>query len=576
MKKLISLLLLISLKVSATTYTVSPYTSDIIASIQGYFTVGINGDVIVLPAGSYPCLGVATCTKFISIKGQGKAFTILYRPESASDANCTSWKDILKYNINSTASSNIVISDIAFKSKRPSMDSNLDGNGNDVTTNDGLSLAADCGVEMIKCKDFVIYNCRFENFGNGGVTVYHDDSIVGGLILKNEFIHNIKGTAGLGLGYGIVIYGMNTKWVYNPEFGSSKFIFIEDNYFDYHKHSIAAGGCAKYVFRNNKVYNNIAANSTSAIDMHEARLTPGDNYYAARACEVYNDTIINTTFRNGSGTAGLADNTPVGSTSYTVTSVTTRISKLTEACIKFRGGSAVVYSNYVQGYRFGLALVANTVASNSTAYPIPYQTGYLSGLQLGANNTGTSGGNEKDDAWFGTNTVSLYDNGSTVNKYFYNYNDSSATYTAGSGRPFIKHGRDYHFSMLPGYTAYTYPHPLSALVGETSNGIVVNGSFSLACGHFKSRLYVTPKYDAKSIVGSYNVELPIYKSYTDKVAGYYNVYPVVAGRAITGCTITVASGDTVKSTAPCTFGDYIDFLYKKTKVQLTTNTLIPE
>ena len=55
------------------------------------------------------------------------------------------------------------------------------------------------------------------------------------------------------LGYGVVIYGEDETWVPDPQFGSGNFIFIEDNTFIEHRHSVACGGTGRYVFRNNHV-----------------------------------------------------------------------------------------------------------------------------------------------------------------------------------------------------------------------------------------------------------------------------------------------------------------------------------
>lgn len=391
----------------------------------------VNGDVIQLPAGQFIVNSNVYVTKFISIKGAGIGKTILYRAESVSDdylSNNINWRGIFRFNINSTAKSGIVVSDITFKSKKPSM-----------VSTDGLSLAADIGVEMVNCVDFVITRCRFENFGNGAVSIMHDDSIVGGLICKNEFYHNVKGADGLGLGYGVVVYGANNKWIKKPRFGSSNFIFVEDNTFDYHRHSIAAGGCALYVFRYNTVKNNVAANTAHAIDAHEANLTKGDNYYSTRAIEVYNNNVINTTFKDG--TKDIANGTPI---------ITGKdVGLLVECAIRTRGGEALIHDNYIEGYRFGVGLI-NTLTSS---YPCAYQQGYLSGLKYGSTHTGVDEEKGNGDVFVWSDRFKFYNSKDSKNVYFYNYSPD-----------YIKNERDYHLSAKPNYTTYTYPHPLSTTV----------------------------------------------------------------------------------------------------------------
>jgi SprB repeat len=429
--------------------------NDIQPNIQAAVNSAANGDVIVLPEGQFVVNKNVIISKFISIKGQGRTKTILYRSESVSDATLqsSSWIVIFRFNINSNTSSKIVVSDICFKSKKPSMNSIVDRNGTDSLALDGLSLAKDMGVEFVKCLDFVVTGCRFENFGNGAVSIQHDDSIVGGLIYKNEFVHNAKGSAALGLGYGVVVYGTNTKWIDNPRFGTSNFIFIEDNYFDYHRHSVAAGGCALYVFRRNYVLNNVAGNTSHAIDAHEARLSKGVNYYSTRAIEVYNDSLVNTQFRDGSG--DVADGTAIKSVTKPTT---TNVSWLTEAAIKTRGGEAMIHDNYIEGYRFGVGLIANNILTNP--YPIPYQQGYLSALKFGAGHTGVGSGKESGDNFMWNDKFVIYASGNSANTYFYNYSSS-----------YLVNDRDYHLSANSAYTTYTYPHPLRGL--KSTNGSVI-------------------------------------------------------------------------------------------------------
>ncbi|HSH67826.1 MAG TPA: T9SS type A sorting domain-containing protein, partial [Bacteroidia bacterium] len=400
-------------------------------ALQAAVNSAVKGDVLELPAGQFMVNSNVLITKFISIKGAGMTKTILYRSESVPDDYLSSninWRGIFRFNINSSAKSGIVVSDITFKSKKPSV---VDG--------DGLSLAADIGIEMVNCVDFVITRCRFENFGNGAVSIMHDDSIVGGLIFKNEFYHNVKGYDGLGLGYGVVVYGANRKWINNPRFGSSNFIFVEDNVFDYHRHSIAAGGCALYVFRYNTVKNNVAANTAHAIDAHEASLTKGDNYYSTRAIEVYNNTIINTVFKDGTG--GTLDGLPIVSGKS--------VTALVECAIRTRGGEALIHDNYIEGYRFGVGLI-NTLKAT---YPCSYQQGYLSGLRYGSNHTGVDEEKGSGDVFIWNDKFKLYDSKSSQNIYFYNYTPN-----------YIKNERDYHLSAKPKYTTYTYPHPLSNII----------------------------------------------------------------------------------------------------------------
>jgi hypothetical protein len=340
---------------------------------------------------------------------------------------------------------------MTLKSKRPSM-----------VNGDGLSVAADIGIEMVKCIDFVITNCRFEYFGNGAVSVLHDDNLASGLIYKNEFFHNCKGYDALGLGYGVVVYGVNSKWIDDPKFGSGNFIFVEDNTFDYHRHSIAGGGCALYVFRYNTVKNNVAGNTAHAIDAHEARLEAGGNYYSSRAIEVYNNSVVNTQFKDG--TSNCPDGTPIVSGKSP--------GWLVECAIRTRGGEAVIHDNYIEGYRFGVGLVTPKLTST---YPTPYQQGYLSAMKYGTNHSGVDGDKANGDVFIWNDTYKSYAPTNSQCVYFYNYTPD-----------YIVAERDYHLFAKAGYTPYTYPHPLRNTTTPSSPITLTVSNTNITCNGAKN------------------------------------------------------------------------------------------
>jgi hypothetical protein len=399
--------------------------NDIRANFQAKVNLCSQFDTVLLPEGIFSQTGTITTTKFITILGKGKDKTILYRSESMSDASLYNLA-MINYNVNREAITvNCYISGITFKSKKPSM-----------VNGDGLSKAVDIGIKFTKCNGFVVKNCRFENFGNGAVSILHGDSLVRGLVCKNEFIHNCKGYDALGLGYGVVVYGENKKWIKDPRFGSENFIFVEDNIFDYHRHSIAAGGCALYVFRYNTVKNNVAGNTAHAIDAHEARLDGGTNHYSTRAIEVYNNIIVNTLFKDG--TANCPDGT------YLVAAKP--VSWLVECAIRPRGGEALIHDNYIEGYRFGVGPVVDPLGYS---YPVPYQVGYASALQYGTAQFGESSNMGDGDVFIWNDTFKPY-NTSTQCVYIYNY---SPTY--------LKYDRDFHNYKKTNFATWTYPHPLN-------------------------------------------------------------------------------------------------------------------
>ncbi len=399
---------------------------DIQPNFQAAVNAASDGDVLVLPSGQFVVNYNILITKKISVKGQGTEQTILYRSEAALDTLLSSspnWDAILNYQLNTNDPCGIIISGICFRSKKPC-----------VVLGDGLSRASDVGIKLDHCYNFVITACRFEYFGCAGVYVIHDDSIVGGLINKCSFYHNAKGPDALGLGYGVAVFGANLKWIVDPRLGSSSFIFVEDNTFDFHRHSIAAGGCGLYVFRHNLVLNNIAGSGDHAIDAHAARMTYGLNYYGTRALEAYDDSIINTTFKDG---------TPIqpGQSAQL----------LSNNAVLVKSGDVLVHDNYIRGYRFGVGIIDDQVSGTQT-YPIFTQVGYLSGLKYGFNHTGVAGGLGDGDLFTWNNDFAPYV-GPDSSAAFYNF---QPTYFTAE--------RDFHLVAKPNYQTYTYPHPLSVLV----------------------------------------------------------------------------------------------------------------
>ncbi|HXC05845.1 MAG TPA: right-handed parallel beta-helix repeat-containing protein, partial [Bacteroidia bacterium] len=301
-------------------------------ALQAALDTAHDGDEIRLPEGAYPITKTICISHYVSIRGAGSGKTLLCRPEGLSDDLLSSDTLCCLFRFCTTTNwlPGLIVSDIGFQSKRPMRQSG-----------DGGSLAADIGIQFTHCQNFTVTRCRFEYFGNAAISVIHSDSVARGLINKNSFYHNVKGPDGLGLGYGVVVFGENKKWMDEVHWGSDNFIFVEDNIFEGQRHAIAAGGCGMYVFRYNSVYNNIlGAYSAQAVDAHEARCIPGLNYYSTRGVEIYHNKLINTAFKNGSPLLP-------GSSAK----------NLVENAILIRGGEALIFENQMEGYRFGVGLI---------------------------------------------------------------------------------------------------------------------------------------------------------------------------------------------------------------------------
>jgi hypothetical protein len=395
---------------------------DIQPGIEKALLQAANGDELLLPEGEFEFKKSVTITRLVSLRGAGMNKTVLYRPETIPDSvlSQSNADSFFIFDLSQANPSNIHISDMTLRSKNPRRNEEAGG-----------SMAPDFGIRMICCLDFVITRCHFENFGKAAISVQHEDSLARGVISRNEFYNNVKGPDGLGLGYGVLIYGKNNKWIYRVNFGSDNFIFVEDNHFRYQRHAIAAAGCGLYVFRYNKVEENrIGAKSGQAIDAHEGREIPGPNYFSTRAMEIYNNTVINTTFKDGSPIVA-------GSSAK----------RLVENAILIRGGEALIHDNSIAGYRFATGII-NFVVKGPQKYPIQSQIGYLSGLQYGETHSGTDSLKGNGDLFIWNNQFTRY-SGSDSSSAFYNYQPD-----------YFKENRDYHFCPKPGYKTFPYPHPL--------------------------------------------------------------------------------------------------------------------
>lgn len=434
MKKLIFLLLIISNYCYADTISVvNPGNgNDIRANLFSAISSSVDGDIISIGTMSVICTPpTITITKKISIIGTDSSNTIIIRSEATSDVSLL---DVPIITIDgsawSLAPSGIKIQGIRFKSKIPSADD---------AGADGKSLALDQGLRFINVSDFEVKACSFWYFGNGGIRIDHRDYFARGLVHKCNFNWNAKGLTGIGFGYGVVIYGENLKWIPYVNPSGRNFIFIEDNVFNWHHHAIAAGGCALYVSRYNKFYNNLISedNSSHAIDGHgqQGGTLGRENYFSTRMLISYFDTIINDKF---------FDRTPY------ISNGTTLLNRPMERALLSRGGEAIVHDLYVIGYRFAVSI---STGSEAGSYPDLYGAGYASGLMYPSTHTGMTYSQGAGDVFFWNISYSVYDGSNGDGTFFWNYTTSDFTVD-----------RDYHQSTnstktKPNYTDYIYPYP---------------------------------------------------------------------------------------------------------------------
>lgn len=406
---------------------------DIQPILQAAVDKAKDGDIIILPEGKFFVGKTIVINKFISLQGQGFRKTILYQSEATPDSILKQRDriNIIRYDINKETSSNIVISDIGFRSKRPNV---VDG--------DGGSMARTTGIALNGCVDFIIEKCRFEFFGNRGIMVRHQDNLARGLIRNNEFYYN----AGAGLGYGVEVFGSGNEWVPDPKWGSANFIFVEDNVFEYHRHSMAAGGGGLYVFRYNKVINNTVTPGGHAIDVHEARQNP----YGTRAVEVYNNILINATYTDSMPIIKGVKRTSSGG-------------YLEPAGIAIRSGEALVFNNQLQGYACAVTLSNWFFGGTVQPYPMPYSPGYCSGKILGPEHSGTDEAASRGDVFIWNNTNDPFSEGK----------NDTATLFRNTQPDWWREGRDYHFEAKPGYQPFSYPYPVKTKDRNAGSEIII-------------------------------------------------------------------------------------------------------
>jgi uncharacterized repeat protein (TIGR02059 family) len=412
-----------------------PDGTDISTLLTNMIAECNDGDVIVLPQGKFVISDkVIVSCKDISIIGQGAdsiSGTMLYRNAAASV------EFLLYWDIPDLIENPVFVSNIYLKG-RPS--ARYGGN----TVSD-----VDFGIIFNNVHNFYCTDNIIQYVGARGISVYHQDSIkeFNGLIFDNNIL-DIYRPEIANLGYGVGASGQNTDWITDPEFGSEKFVFYEDNYFRETRHAIDGHPGGKYVFRYNTVEDNWFG---SAIDAHGAALPT--LVTSTRAVEIYNNTITNKYDIDGN----LVDNdTPADHYSNTV--------------INIRGGEALVYNNKGDNYRyFGVAALDEDYPGvYPGAYPSPYQVGYLSGLVYGVSDTIYKADHGDGDVFMWNNT--------------YTTNPGSVTKYAVVG-DFIKYFRDLDTVAKPGYVAYPYPHPYrnyyysfidSLNVGTLSNVIALS------------------------------------------------------------------------------------------------------
>jgi PKD repeat protein len=285
------------------------------SKIQNAVDKASEGDTVVLPSGTYNGFNsTIEVPNGVSLRGQGKDNTILIHTSGK--------KAMFIWNRSAdSSSSRVSISGIKFK-----------GIGNSSTTDDGIHL-------LNGMKDFRVFDCEFEGFGEEGMLVEGDAR---GVIYNCRFINCFTS----GFGYGIEVIG-NGKWDSSPPYGNKYAVYIEDCYFTGCKHAVASSYGSHYVFRYNYI-EDVSRQGKHGVDAHGKT---DAHSRGSRSYEIYGNTIL----CNGSYDMG-------------------------PWAILIRGGDGVIYHNDISGPNSNEAVMLSTDYFGgqsspwpSSAYPVDCQ-----------------------------------------------------------------------------------------------------------------------------------------------------------------------------------------------------------
>lgn len=215
-----------------------------------------DGDTVIIPAGTCDWEGnTLTVVGGVSIQGAGKTDTVLR---------------------GSSGTGTLITIDCSNRKSSSFSDMTLVGKATPAIRDGGLTLANGC-------KDFKVFNSKFTDFGNHGISVVGNSR---GVIFNNEFIDNFRESqVGGAMGYGVVVYGDGT---WPPlELGTANAVFIEDNLFSGNRHDIASNNGSRYVFRYNTVIVTPSVRHFPMVDAHGHASSPR----GSRSWEIYNNTF---------------------------------------------------------------------------------------------------------------------------------------------------------------------------------------------------------------------------------------------------------------------------------------------
>ena len=367
--------------------------------VQAAVDSAVNGDRVLVPPGSCTwSTGVDVIDKGITIAGAGIGVTIITNAMAAG----------FVFDINITAATPIV---------------NLTGFTFD---GDNLDTASKPLVQVSghRIDSWRVHHNEFINLKGTAITVRLDGGTSSGLIDNNTFIMPLSGgTKSIRVFGGSL--GDGLPFVEPFGLGQDNFLFVEDctfTFFAKEDGALDAFSGARYVFRHNTVTN-------TNVEHHGA---DSGGFRGVHSMEIYENTF---------------DKPAAGNI----------------RAHYFRAGSGVLYNNTYTG-NYNTNSIVLTIFRSDTSF-VPW--GQCDGLSIwDENQPGQSGyacldqpGHIFTDTSGGSNTLEgVYEWGNTLNG-----TDLDFSTNGHSSASYLVEGRDFfNDTVRPGYTPFTYPHPLQA------------------------------------------------------------------------------------------------------------------
>jgi hypothetical protein len=290
----------------------------------------------------------------------------------------------------------------------------------------------------------MIHDC---SFNNANVFTYMVKCLANGIIFWSDVFIGGGTDSITGIYFACDKYGPTSSWNTPDTYGTQDKTGLSNSYVENCTFYDAPTGCTNWD-DNSRVVTRYCTISNATLGNHGQETS----IYGVRQWEVYNNTFI----YSSSGTGPSGASYPVNMNNWAL----------------IRGGSGVWYNNVMPAIPFK-AGINLTVFSINRADSIPCQTAYPAARQTGQGWSAASTaryGNPvvaKDGIGAVTEGVYIWGNTGTgiSDPNFVGLNQYSPD-DCGNGQrieTYLRQNRDYFIDVAkPGWTPYTYPHPLHA------------------------------------------------------------------------------------------------------------------